>query len=114
MTVVCSQENVEQQTDLFYHQQLRICIKVCFLRKDKCINKPLSIEEKLDILISDNDFNKDGFVKTEDLDYDLNNRYDADGNVYSSVALTLSARANSTSSGQERKFTLHQYHKLQE
>ncbi|XP_025089149.1 uncharacterized protein LOC112561116 [Pomacea canaliculata] len=50
---------------------------------DSCVNTDLTLDQKLDINAQQNDHNNDGLVTSDDIAYDLNNRYDAnkDGKV---------------------------------
>lgn len=44
---------------------------------DSCVNTDLTLDQKLDINAQQNDHNNDGLVTSDDIAYDLNNRYDA-------------------------------------
>ncbi|XP_076452326.1 uncharacterized protein LOC143287964 [Babylonia areolata] len=46
----------------------------------RCVNRDLTLEEKLELNAKNNDFNGDGLVTSQDLDYDLFTFYDADQN----------------------------------
>ena len=53
----------------------------CPCSNNRCVNRELSLEEKLTINAANNDYNKDGVVTAEDIEYDLRNLYDADGEL---------------------------------
>jgi len=56
-----------------------------FARK-KCLNKCISVEEKLALNARNNDFNNDGLVTAQDIRYDLNNFYDENKDGFVSKA----------------------------
>ncbi|KAL8620234.1 hypothetical protein ACOMHN_064993 [Nucella lapillus] len=71
----CGYGNTEQVAQF-------ICANI--LRGEAVVNvssfnvPPFSMEEKLTLNAANNDYNGDGLVKSEDLEYDITNFYDAD------------------------------------
>lgn len=60
---------------------LLFCVDARCNRSRGCVNTDLRFDQQLDLIVADNDFNKDGRVTGEDFRHDSAHNYDANGEL---------------------------------